>query len=365
MQPSQLVEGCILLKDVQGKSGRPIVKKNTVLTSEHITILQKFLVESVEVSSKMADGKTYRPGSRKYTEKEFKKIITVARPTKITSFTAHYLQVVTQFKEAFIQWNNGVPIDISKTRNFIIPLLERIDEQGIEVFTLHQYVEAKEYIYYHSVALSVIAAFIGKKLGFEKGEWLQIGLAGLLSDVGMTRIDPDIITKGEFLLEKQEQDLKNHPTYSSRMVENLPAVTSAVKLAILQHHERMDGSGYPLGLTQGKINQYARVLAVADTYHAMTSERIYKKRQSVFKAIGELYNQQFAKFDARVVKAFIKSFANHALGKNVQLSNGETGEIAFIDEEQPTMPFIKLDTTSKVISMQENPQLAIEDFIID
>lgn len=357
------MEGCVLLKDVLGKSGRPIMKEKTVLTNEHITILQKFLVESVEISSKKADGKTYLAEQKKRTEKKPKENIVVSKQAETMPFPTHYLQVVSQFKESFTNWNNGVPIDISKTRDFIIPLLERIDELDIEAFTLHQYVETKEYIYYHSVAMSVIAAFLGKKLGYEKGEWLQIGLAGLLSDVGMTRIDPNIITKGELLSDKQEQDIKNHPIYSSRMVENLRAVTPAVKVAILQHHERMDGSGYPLGLSQNKINHYARILAVADTYHAMTSERLYRRKQPVFKVINEIYKQQFTKFDSQIVKAFINVLMNCSLGKAVRLSNGETGKIVFIDEDNPMKPLVKLDATKEIKKIQENPQIAIEDFI--
>ncbi|GEM_PF-1115924 len=366
VQTSQLMEGCILLKDVRGKSGRPIMKGKTVLTNEHITILQKFLVESVEISSKQADGNTYLSEQKERVENQLKgnENTTVSKPEAL-SFATHYLQVVSQFKKSFINWNNGTPIDISKTRDFIIPLLERIDELDIEIFTLHQYVEARDYIYYHSVAMSVIAAFLGRKSGYAKGECLQIGLAGLLSDAGMTRIDPNIITKGVFLSDHQKQDIKNHPVYSSRMVENLRAITPAVKAAILQHHERLDGSGYPLGLSQNKLNHYARILAVADTYHAMTSERLFRKKQPVFKVISEIYRQQFTKFDVQIVKALIKAFMNRSLGQTVRLSNGETGKIVFIDEGNLMKPLVKLDTTKEIIRVQENPQIVIEDFIIE
>lgn len=367
VQTSKLIEGSVLLKDVQGKSGHPIIKENTVLTEEHITILQKFLIEAVEVSSKLTDNQKYESMQQKQKEEKPKHSKMKAYPKEVetNSFGKHYVQVVSKFKDEFKQWNSGIPIDISKIRQLIIPLLERMNTLDLEVFTLHRYVKAEEYIYHHSVAVSLMSAFLGKQLGYEKGECIQIGLAGLLCDAGMTRVDSDIITKGALLTDKQQEDINNHPTYSSRMIEDLPAITQAVKLAVLQHHERMDGSGYPLGISKDEINPYARILAVSDMYHAMTSESLYKKKHNLFKVIEKLNNQKFSKLDPLVIRKFIKSFTLHSLGKDVRLSNDVTGEIVFIEDDYPTKPLVKLHTTEEIISLQNHPSLFIEDFIQD
>lgn len=362
VHPSQLTVGCILLKDVRGKSGHPLMKENTILTDEHITILQKFLIDAVEISSRQSDGKI--PALKKKKQEKESTTDEDKNLGEMNSFAEQYLQAVSRFEKEFNQWNNGMPIDISIVRQFIIPLLERMDEQDIDVFTLAKFGNADTYIYHHSVAMSIISAFLAKEMGYSKGEWLQIGLAGLLSNAGMTRIDSDIIRQAAPLTRKQQEDIRNHPTYSLRMVEHLPAISPVVKLAIVQHHERMDGSGYPLELTKEKMSKEAQILAISDTYHAMTSERLYQEKQSVFKVIEELQKQKYSRFDTEVIHTFIKSFCDYSLGKSVRLSNHSTGEIVFSNEKYPTKPLIKLHTTKEVISLQENPTIYIEDFLL-
>ena len=127
----------------------------------------------------------------------------------------------------------------------------------------------------------------------------------------------------------------------------------------------MDGSGYPLGISKEKINNYARILAVSDIYHAMTSERFYKKKQSPFKVIEALYKEQFNRLDPRVVHVFTSSLTKRSLGKMVNLSNDVIGEIVFIDDDYPTRPLVKLESTEEIISLQKNPDLYIMNFIQD
>ncbi|MGJ9459202.1 HD-GYP domain-containing protein [Oceanobacillus sp. CF4.6] len=362
VEPSQLVPGCILLDEVKGKSNRPIVLKNTVLTEKHITILNKFLVESVEVSTKLSDGNKFEPKQIHNKEKEKD----VRKPDQVgmdeIPFVDHYLTATASYKNQYKNWKNSMPIDIPSVRKIIIPLLERLEDiKSEQIYSLHKYVEKHDYIYHHSVAISLISAFLGKEMGYSKGEWLQIGLAGLLCDCGMVRIDSDLILNADPLTSMEINDIKNHPTYSYRMVENLPTITIGVKLAVLQHHERVDGNGYPLGITKEKIHQYAKIIAVADMYHAMTSERLYQKKQSPFKVIEEIQKDQYLKFDAEVVKFFLGSFYHLSLGSKVTLSNQQSGEIVYIHPDKPTRPMIRMDDNEEIIALEQTPELYIEE----
>ncbi|MCF3944018.1 HD-GYP domain-containing protein [Oceanobacillus alkalisoli] len=365
VHPSQLVAGTVLLLDVLGKSGHPIINERTVLTNEHITVLHKFLIESVEVSTKLENGETFiakeQPKRVEKPKPVQKKIY--LEPEEDRSFPAHYMEAVRDYKQLFTEWNNNVPIDMVKVRQSILPLLERIEELDMEIFTLHQYGTREDYIYYHGVAVSLLSAFLGKELGYRKGEWIQIGLAAYLADAGMTRIDFGIITKGSPLTEPEENDMRNHSTYSYRMVEKVTGLSKAGKIAILQHHERMDGSGYPLGIRNEQINTFARILAVCDTYYAMTSDRLEK--QSVFKALEELFQERYTKLDPQIVQSFIESLARRAVGKTVHLSNHKTGEIVYFDDDHPASPLVKLHETGEIIGLQMNPNLHIEEIILD
>lgn len=369
VHPSQLVPGCILLEDVKGKTGRPFMRANTVLSQEHITILHKFFIDSVDVSSTLEDGTSFKPETMSTplelpAEKKRNPEIYLEKG-ETRSFPVHYLEVVKEYKQNFRNWSSGVPIDIASVRRSIIPLLERIEDVDIEIFTLHQYAEAADYTYHHSVAVSLISALIGKELGYRKGEWIQLGLAGYLCDAGMTRIDPDILTAGGPLSAGQLQDIKNHSTYSYRMTEKITGLSQTAKIAILQHHERLDGSGYPLGLKGQRINPFARIIAVADTYHAMTSERLYKGKYPIFKVVREMMQEQHFKLDAEVVQVFVSSLRKKALGKTVHLTNHTTGEIVYFDDAEPSRPIVKLHGEATMIGLQMHPELEIEEIIID
>ncbi|MFD2045620.1 HD-GYP domain-containing protein [Ornithinibacillus salinisoli] len=363
VNPSQLVPGCVLLRDVLGKTNRPIIPKKTVLTKEHIKILEKFLIETVDVSEKLQDGKLYKPNPEEKPKEKTKSTKKKDIQLDKLSFEDHYLYVVATYQKLFDTWRNNAPIDMVIVRNLIIPLINRMDDIGSAIYTLHNFTNKKDYFYHHSVSVSIIAAFIGKKMGYEKGEWLQIGIAGLLSDAGMAKLSPSLLQKEGSLNQTERAEVIKHPTYSYRLLEHLSSVTYAIKLAVLQHHERIDGSGYPLGLSKEKIHNYARIIAVCDTYHAMTSERMYKEKQSPFRVIEELQKEQYTKLDVIVVQTFIEAISNFSVGTKVSLSNNQIGEIVFMEPNQPTRPMIRLDKSDEIISLSNHHTLFIQEII--
>ncbi len=364
VKPSSLIPGCVLLKEVRGKTNRPIILKNTILKEEHITILEKFLVESVDVSSTLSNGDSFLGKPVQPKEKQHMKKQNSIDNEKSLPFAESYLNVVAAYKQQFQKWQNGMPIDISVVRKLIIPLLECTETiEAEKIYRLHTYSTQEDYMYFHSVAVSLLSAFIGRKMGLSKGEWLQSGIAGLLSNCGLVKVDDSILNKKGTLTEDEWKAIKNHPTYSYRMIEHLPIITAAVKLGVLQHHERLDGSGYPLGITNEKIHVFAKIIAVSDTYFAIISNRIYAKAQSLFHAIKTIEKDRYMKFDAQVVNVFIDNFVHFLIGKKIILSNGKHGEIVFIETTKPTKPMIRIEPDEAIISLDQMPELYIEEII--
>jgi HD-GYP domain-containing protein (c-di-GMP phosphodiesterase class II) len=362
VSPSQLVAGCILLRDVMGKTNRPIIPHKTVLTEEHITILHRFLVNQVEVSERLENGAIYRPGE-KVEQEPVEENITETNPQVSTlTFKDHYIYVVESYKKLFDSWKNNIPINNLEIRNLILPLLERMDEITSAVYTLHHFATKQDYFYHHSVSVSILSAFLGKKMGYPKGEWFQIGLAGLLSDAGMAKLGDFAFHKEGTLTNEEKLEIRQHPTFSYRMVEHITSIPYTVKLAVLQHHERIDGSGYPLGISNEKIHRYARIIAVSDIYHAMTCERSYRKKQSPFKVIEELQKDQFSKIDPRVVQVFVGAIANFSIGTKVLLSNDQVGEIVFIEQNNPTRPIVRMEN-GEIITLSNNLSLFIDEIL--
>lgn len=356
VQVSQLIPGYILTEDVFGKTKHPIMSKDTVLTSEHILILEKFSIGKVSVFKSSANRENLRPIL------PVKELVNEQTDNN-QSFFKCYEYAISSYKNHFSQWQNNVPINMPSIREFLLPLIEYMDKVDIEVYQLHKYATKEDYFYHNGISVAILSAFLAKKLGYEKGEWIQIGLAGFLSNCGMAKIDSRILMKPGPLTYLEMEELKKHPTYSLRLVEPMSLIKEAVKVSIMQHHERLDGSGYPLGTVNKGIHLYAQIVGVCDTYIAMTSERLYQKRQSPFKAIDELKNLQFTKFNAKIVQTFIKQFINLSLGKKVELSNLQIGKITFIDERNPMSPLVLLEGSERLTSLEEEQALFINDFL--
>ncbi|WP_068675934.1 HD-GYP domain-containing protein [Oceanobacillus sp. Castelsardo] len=361
VKPSQLVPGCIVLKDVYGKTKTPIVPKNTVLTEKHIEILKGFLIESITVASDLNDGTTFNPLP---VEKEVNEEKSYDKKTSSTEipFSQHFLKVVSNYKQLYQEIQSGLHLDILRVRKLITPLLERIEEVDQFVHVLSKFGNRNEYLYIHSVAVSILASYLARKLNYEKTEWVQIGIAGLLSDSGMAKIDQNIVfRKGEIYKGEYENEITKHPTYSYRLVEPISTLKDEVKLAILQHHERLDGSGYPLGVKMEKIHKYAQIIAVCDVYHATISDRLSKEKKSLYQAVEELEKDRITKFNSKLVNRFAQLMINLKIGAKVKLSNQQVGEIVYMNPSYKTRPMVRMDQTNEIIALQNFPNLYIEE----
>ncbi len=355
VQVDNLREGSILTEDVLSKTNRPIMSKNTVLSEHLINILKIFLVKEVNVEKTLVNGMPY---STPTTGKD-----SVDDDKLDRTFVGLFLQAKQEFKKEFISWQSGMPINIAKLRSIVLPLIEQTDMNSADIFNLHHYTSKSEYLYDHPLAVGIISAFIAKKINYSKGEVAQIALAGCLSDCGMAKISPSLLNKSTALTVEEFEEIKKHPTFSYQMVKNSPLLKDTSKLAILHHHERMDGSGYPFGEKASRIHPYAKVLAVADSFHAMTSERIYKPKHSPFKVLETINEDLFGEFDITVLKALSTAIMNYSVGTKIRLSNGQAAEIIFVDEKNPARPLVKLLESKQILALDKHRYLHIEEII--
>lgn len=353
---NQLKEGCILSKDVISHTNRPFMPRKTIISTQHIEALYAFLIDYVEVEPLQVTGEKFKP-EEMIEEKEEKQEI------KTHTKKVSYLDSVQLFKKLFKDWQAGASVDLVKVRNILIPLIEYFIERPKEIFMLHHYSNTEDYLFHHSITVGLLSALLGKKMNFKQGEWLQLGLAGSLIDCGMAKIDARIINKKGSLLPSEFQEIKQHPLYSYKLLANVQTLKKEAKLAILQHHERMDGSGYPMGTRSESLHLYSKIIAVADVYHAMTSERVYRTKQSPFKVLEVIMHDHFGEFDHQVIQTLVGSIANFSTGTKVKLSNNEYAEIVFIESKNPTRPMVKLIDSDEIIQLKDHRNLYIEDLV--
>lgn len=356
----ELQEGCIVSADIYSLTNRPIISKKTIITNELIEVLKAFMVKEVAVDKLMVNGSPFIP---KEVLHEGGKESGNVSSGKEVSLEDAFIMGVQDYKREFTNWQAGLPIDISKIRNIMIPLVEKSETVPSKLFSLHHLSTEDEYLFQHAVAVGLISAFIGKRLKMNKGDIVQLAIGGCLSDSGMAKIKPAILTKKSTLTQQEFEDIKRHTTYSYKMVQNISLLRESMKIGILQHHERLDGSGYPLGEQDKKINIFAKIIGVADTFHAMTCSRLYRRKQSPFRVLEMMLQDMFGKYDITAMQAIGSGIMTFSIGSNVKLSDERVAEILFIEEKSPTRPLVKIIHTGELIHLEKNRQLFIDEVL--
>jgi len=352
-----LIEGCIVSEDIFGRTDHPIIKKNTVLTNQLIDILKLFLIPSVEVEKLLVSGTPFIPPNQIQIEQSNNPAVSIGN----SDFTRLFLQASEEYHKHFQMWQSGMPIDMAKIRLILLPLLNEDVVNSSVIFSLHHFSTKERYAYQHAVAVGLLCGYIAKRLQYSTGDAVQAAIAGILADCGMAKINPNILQKKTALSAQEFEEVKNHPKYSYQMVHGLPLLKKGAQVAVLQHHERLDGSGYPISLKSNMIHPIAKIIAVADTYHAMTSERLYRKKQSPFKVLEMMQQDYFGKFDLAALNALSSGIINFSIGSKVKLSDGKLGEVLFISEKSPTRPLVQLFHSEEILNLEENINLYIEE----
>lgn len=215
------------------------------------------------------------------------------------------------------------------------------------------------YSLHHSVRVAILAGLMGQWLKMPRRDWQRLIIAALLLDIGSTRIAPVFLKKVGSYTKEDRVLMQKHARLGHSLVLNSAFGTDAeITGAVLQHHERDDGSGYPDGVKKEQICDFARILAVLDTYDAMASRRSYAKRRSPFDVFAALSDEFVAnRLDASFGLPFIRNVCNSLHGNWVKLTNGEKGKIVYIDESRinalpivQTMDgaFVDLNTLSSI-----------------
>ncbi|WP_248513910.1 HD-GYP domain-containing protein [Sporosarcina sp. NCCP-2222] len=355
---SDLRPGILLKEDVFVKTKYPIMRKDTELTPEHLYALRAFGVTRVKVEERVAPDKLTDEDkdSQAMSTADMLKNMPISRET----LRKQYYETVRNFKKEFMGWRSGAKVDIAKVRQTVLPLLESFATRKNMLISLNELSESKDYLYHHSVGVGILAAAISKQLGYPSGDAMQVGLAGVLADVGMAKIDPQIIEKSAFLSREEYNEVKKHTIFSFQMLQDTPLLRKEMKLAVFQHHERLDGSGYPRGDKLESISGYSQILAVSDVFHAMTSERIYRSKQSPYKVLEMIKEEEFGKFDIKIVQALESLIGNISIGTRVKLSDGDMGEVMFIHRDAPLRPLIKKLPTGETVDLASKRSLSIE-----
>lgn len=218
---------------------------------------------------------------------------------------------------------------------------------------------ADSYTYTHSINVALLSTLIGKWMKYGKTIQDYLMLAGLLHDIGKMKIDKSILNKPDKLTDEEFEEIKQHPIYSYELLQDNTDIPLDVKVGILMHHERMDGSGYPYGVYNENINDIGKVLAIADAYDAMISERPYQKKRSPFEVMQLMQTGIFGKLDSKILLTFLSNIATYYIGTYVTLNTGEIGEVVAINPLCIYRPIIRVQ--DRYIDMYTDHSIQIID----
>lgn len=207
-------------------------------------------------------------------------------------------------------------------------------------------------IYSHSLNVGLIARCIGKWLHLSKSDLNTLTLAGLLHDIGKTQIPEDILNKPGKYTDEEFATMKTHPLLGKKIL-NGKGFDSRILAAALQHHERSDGSGYPRGLMEDEIDDFAAIIAIADVYDAMTSARAHRDPLCSFQVINQFEKDGLNKYHTKYVLTFLEHMANTYNNSRVMLNTAKTGRVVYINKSDLSRPVIQLDS-GEIISLADN-----------
>jgi HD-GYP domain-containing protein (c-di-GMP phosphodiesterase class II) len=213
----------------------------------------------------------------------------------------------------------------------------------------------------HSLAVSVLSTMIGRWLGLAEDKLVSLTIASTLHDIGKMKIPIGILNKPGKLSEVEFSYIKKHTIFGYELIQATPGTDYEHALVALEHHERMDGSGYPHGKIGAHISYFARIIAIADVFHAMGSKRVYRGPKPVYEVLDEMANGIFGEFDPTVLSVFLQRYMENLIGVQVLLSNGKNAVIRMVHRGTPLRPLV--EHNGEFIDLAENHNIQILNLI--
>lgn len=307
---------------------------------------------------------TVVPASEVSSEKGGFSLPTASRLEKMKSSEdfQHFKQAFNEEVEDFKSKINEVvlknaPLEVDTLLDDALNLVSQAHQSAYGIFDmLHSMRENDDTTYTHCINVGLFCNVFAGWLKLSEEETKLATLCGLLHDVGKLRVPDELLKKAEPYTEEEKIAIKTHTREGYLLVKDLD-IDSHIKNTILTHHERCDSSGYPFGLSGFRIDPYAKMVAIADVYDAMTSKRAYRGAMSPIQAIEIMQEEGLQKYDVHFIMIFLENVMNSFIGNRVLLSSGEKGEIIFINKSNITRPTIKCQ--NHFINLDEEKDIQI------
>lgn len=350
----ELVPGMITAEDVYTYNDQLILPKGLVLTDKAITKLEFYSVLSIQVEDEVHHTESFTE-DLSYSQK-------VQSSPEYKAFIARFDESLVDFKANLNDIvEKNAPLDPDVLLNQALNLLHTETGSSINIFTMLQNMRMyDDQTYAHSMNVALLCNIFAGWLRFPKEDIELATLCGLLHDIGKLVIPETILKKPAKLTTEEYSLVKTHCLEGYKILKEYP-LNEHICNAALMHHERCDGTGYPLGLPGHKIDKFAKIVAIADVYDAMTSARIYRGPLCPFQVIDLFVSEGLQKYDPQFYLTFLNNVVTTYLLNRVRLTNGVEGDIIFINPDDLAHPTIKCG--NRFIDLSKEKDLDIEAIV--
>ncbi len=367
-----LKPGMVTAAPVTTKRGQELIPAGTTLTKQLISRMEFYNVafSYVEEASVLTEeeiqaalqaarnqklagaqtGQTVAPSTQSSAKSTPKDEVAYSQKIKrsktFQEYSLHSTLVTETLKrqlEGFVY--NNRPMDFDALLNSVKSLITP-GQTIIQYFDmLHNLRSSDDSVYGHSLNVAMISRVLGKWLKWSPSDLDNLVIAGLLHDIGKITIPPEILNKEGKLTDEEFEQIRWHPRAGYELIRDLK-IDSRIKKAVLQHHERCDGSGYPMKATEIMLDDFAMVIAIADVYDAMTAARKYRAPLCPFQVIREFEHDGYHKYKTEYLLTFLRHIATTYQNNRVILSDGQAAKIILLNQNSLSTPLVQLDDGS-------------------
>jgi HD-GYP domain-containing protein (c-di-GMP phosphodiesterase class II) len=240
----------------------------------------------------------------------------------------------------------GKNINSEKIKGVVEGMVESMDRTPDALLSLARLKDFDNYTFMHSVNVAVLSMTLGKGLGFSGKKIFDLGMGGILHDIGKMKVPEEILNHPGKLSGEAWKMMQMHVVFSAQLLKDMDDISESAKALASQHHERLNGTGYPNKLKYFDIHEFGRIGSIADVYDAVTSRRVYKKEVFPAESMKILINGKGKDFQPNFVDIFIKEIGLYPIGSSVKLNSGEIALVLFNNRENPTKPIIQIILTA-------------------
>lgn len=339
-----------LAKTIHDSFGRVLLQAGTLLTSSYIVSLKKLGIKSVYID----DG-------------------TIGRPITVDEAVSEETraQVFYVAREALLNIKEGNPIHHKEVEQAVSKLIDQVIDNKDTIIHLIDIRSMQDHTFCHSVNVCILSIMTGLSLGYDELKLKELGIGALLHDVGKAKL-LEVVNSEKKLTEQCYQLVQKHCELGYEVLSKSNINIFASEVA-RQHHERYNGKGYPRGLSGKGILEYARIVAIADVYDALISDRPYRDRILPNEVISMIRAGAGTDFDPDIVEKFISNVTPYPVGTVVRLNTGIKGVVVGVKKSEPEKPIIKLlyDHNGKplkrveIVHLDNDDEMAITEVLRD